>query len=92
MIGRAARGWLVACGALLTCAGCGFKGNLYLPERNTTVVTHAAQSAQGAPSPAQIRAPGTATPASVTKKKATAGAPQPSSPPQSSSPATPPPP
>ncbi len=55
MTGRGARGWIAACGALLACTGCGFKGPLYLPAHNTKVVTHAAQ----------------ATPATAAKKKAT---------------------
>ncbi|MGH8298690.1 MAG: LPS translocon maturation chaperone LptM [Steroidobacteraceae bacterium] len=38
---RLVSGWIAATGALLACAGCGFKGPLYLPER-TTVVTHPA--------------------------------------------------
>jgi predicted small lipoprotein YifL len=46
---RRARGWIVACGALLSCAGCGFKGPLYLPERNVTVVTHPARGQTQAP-------------------------------------------
>jgi predicted small lipoprotein YifL len=33
---------IAALGLLLTCAGCGFKGPLYLPEKNATVVTHPA--------------------------------------------------
>ncbi|HVC30309.1 MAG TPA: lipoprotein [Steroidobacteraceae bacterium] len=44
MIGRRARGWILALGALGVCAGCGYKGDLYLPERNATVVTHPAQA------------------------------------------------
>jgi predicted small lipoprotein YifL len=39
---------------LLVCSGCGFKGPLYLPERNATVVTH---PRQGAPSSGQTQAP-----------------------------------
>jgi predicted small lipoprotein YifL len=46
---RIASGWLAAGGMLLACAGCGFKGPLYLPERNATVVTHPAAAAPGAP-------------------------------------------
>jgi predicted small lipoprotein YifL len=46
-------GWIVAAGALLACGGCGFKGPLYLPERNATVVTHPARSAQPASGPQQ---------------------------------------
>ena len=48
---------LAAAAALLACAGCGYKGPLYLPERNATVVTHPAQSAQGAPSSNQTQTP-----------------------------------
>ena len=87
MIGRAATGWVAACGVLLACTGCGFKGNLYLPERNTTVVTHPAQAA----------------PATAAKKKATSSPqspgtqqspslPQAPASPQAPSPSTPPPP
>ena len=50
---RVRGGWLAAAAALLACAGCGFKGPLYLPERNATVVTHPAQAAQGAQSAGQ---------------------------------------
>ncbi|HET9106248.1 MAG TPA: lipoprotein [Steroidobacteraceae bacterium] len=39
MTGRRARGWIAAVGALLVCAGCGFKGPLYLPGRNAAVIT-----------------------------------------------------
>ena len=50
--------WIAAIGALLVCAGCGFKGPLYLPERNATVVTHpAAQGAQAAPIPGPAPTP-----------------------------------
>jgi predicted small lipoprotein YifL len=69
--GRGARGWIIALGALLTCAGCGFKGPLYLPERNGTVVTHPAQAAPPA-GRAQTPAEG--------KKTKTAPASQPASP------------
>jgi predicted small lipoprotein YifL len=52
---RRAGGWVrvAAAAALLVCAGCGFKGPLYLPERNATVVTHPAQPTQGAQAPGQ---------------------------------------
>jgi predicted small lipoprotein YifL len=40
----ATRFWIGAIGALLFCSGCGFKGPLYLPERNATVVTHPAKN------------------------------------------------
>jgi predicted small lipoprotein YifL len=52
---RTAWGLIVATGGLLACAGCGYKGPLYLPER-PTVVTHpapAAPGAQGAPATKQ---------------------------------------
>jgi predicted small lipoprotein YifL len=74
MSARAVRGWIAACAALLACAGCGFKGNLYLPERNTTVVTHApqqTQGAQGASAPGQPQASGTTQPSSTGKKAKT---------------------
>jgi predicted small lipoprotein YifL len=83
MSGRVARGWIAAAGVLLVCAGCGFKGRLYLPERNATVVTHPAQAAQGAPSAGQ-----TQTPAAKSKRKTS----QPSGSPPTSSPQSPPPP
>lgn len=49
---RAAWGWIAASGVFLACGGCGFKGPLYLPERNATVVTHPAPGAQGEAAPA----------------------------------------
>jgi predicted small lipoprotein YifL len=61
---RLVTGWIAASGALLACAGCGFKGPLYLPERNATVITHPAPAAQSAPGatprtqPGQPQAPG----------------------------------
>ena len=57
MSGLRALTWLAAAGALLACAGCGYKGPLYLPERNATVVTHPGQGAQGAPPPDHTQAP-----------------------------------
>ena len=51
------RSGLAAAAALLACAGCGYKGPLYLPERNATVVTHPAQGAQGTPSSNQTQTP-----------------------------------
>ena len=45
MSARGVRGWITAAAALLACAGCGYKGPLYLPEHNATVVTHPAQAA-----------------------------------------------
>ena len=77
------RGWIAAAAALLACAGCGFKGPLYLPARNPTVVTHPAQGAQ---SPGQ-----TPSPAAKGKSKASPAAPQ-SAPPQNPPPPSPPPP
>jgi predicted small lipoprotein YifL len=59
---------LAAVGALLVCAGCGYKGPLYLPERNATVVTHPAQGAQGA-----TRSNQTQTPAAKDKSKTPPG-------------------
>jgi len=44
---RASRLWIGALGAAVVCAGCGFKGPLYLPERNPTVVTHPAAKNKG---------------------------------------------
>ena len=86
MTGRAARGGIAACCALLACAGCGFKGPLYLPERNTTVVTHAAQAARGASSPGQSQAAGTTQPSSTKKQKTSPTPAQSTSSPQSQSP------
>lgn len=40
----ATRVWIAGLAALLACSGCGFKGPLYLPERNATVVTHPAKN------------------------------------------------
>ncbi|MGH8199946.1 MAG: LPS translocon maturation chaperone LptM [Steroidobacteraceae bacterium] len=56
MSAPAARIWIACIGALLMCGGCGFKGPLYLPERNATVITH--------PAPGQ-----TQTPAAKSKSK-----------------------
>ncbi|MGH8179901.1 MAG: LPS translocon maturation chaperone LptM [Steroidobacteraceae bacterium] len=53
----------LAAAALLACAGCGYKGPLYLPERNATVVTHPEQSAPGTPAAKQKgKTPPAATP------------------------------
>jgi predicted small lipoprotein YifL len=49
-------GWIAAGAAVLACAGCGFKGPLYLPERNATVVTHPAR-AQGAQPAGKTQSP-----------------------------------
>ena len=75
---------VAAAAVLLVCTGCGFKGPLYLPERNATVVTHPAQPTQGARAPGQTQSP-----AAKGKGKTPPTAPQ-SSPPQS--PPAPPPP
>ena len=72
-------GWIAAAAALLACAGCGFKGPLYLPERNATVVTHPAQATQGAQPPGQTQSPGA-------KQKGKSTTPPQNSPPQSSPP------
>jgi predicted small lipoprotein YifL len=56
------RVWITAVGALLVCGGCGFKGPLYLPERNATVVTHPAKNkgktAQPPPASQPSQSPG----------------------------------
>lgn len=44
MRARAIRIGIAALAALLACAGCGFKGPLYLPQHNATVVTHPAKN------------------------------------------------
>jgi predicted small lipoprotein YifL len=58
-----------AAAALLTCSGCGFKGPLYLPERNATVITHPGHSPaknKGKTSqPAQPAQPSSSPPAST---------------------------
>jgi len=69
--------WIVTAGVVLAFAGCGFKGPLYLPERNATVVTHPAAAAQSA-------APQGRQPASAVKQKSRS--------PQGSAPPTPSPP
>jgi len=79
-----ARAWIAAAAALLACAGCGFKGPLYLPERNATVVTHPAETMQGARPPGQAQSP-----AAKGKGKTSPAAP-PGSPPQSPPPPSPP--
>ena len=53
---RAVRLSVAAIGTLLVCAGCGFKGPLYLPERNGTVVTRPGQTGQAAPTGGQTQA------------------------------------
>jgi predicted small lipoprotein YifL len=57
MKGQRARVGIAAAAALLACAGCGFKGALYLPERNATVITHPGQGTQGAQSSGQTQSP-----------------------------------
>jgi predicted small lipoprotein YifL len=72
MSAPAVRIWIAGFGALLVCSGCGFKGPLYLPERNATVITH--------PAPGQ-----TPTPAAKSKNKTSQPSqPPPSLPPSSS--------
>ncbi|HXS20961.1 MAG TPA: lipoprotein [Steroidobacteraceae bacterium] len=81
-----AGGWIAISGALLACGGCGFKGPLYLPERNATVVTHPAQGAQGTQGGQQTAPTGrTQTPAAAGKNKGKNSTP-PASAPQSSTP------
>ncbi|MGH8288546.1 MAG: LPS translocon maturation chaperone LptM [Steroidobacteraceae bacterium] len=86
-----ASGWVAAAAAVLACGGCGFKGPLYLPERNATVVTHpapAAQGAQGAAPQGQAQSP-----TAKQKDKSPPPAPAPpASPPASPSPSPSPPP
>lgn len=53
-------GWIAAAAAVLACAGCGFKGPLYLPARNPTVVTHPAQGAQSPAAKGKGKTPPTA--------------------------------
>ena len=72
MSAPALRAWIVASGVLLACAGCGFKGPLYLPERNPTVVTH--------PAPGQTQTPAQA-PAPKNKSKTAQPPPPPNLPP-----------
>lgn len=76
MIRRGARGWLVAAGALLACAGCGFKGPLYLPERNAVVVTHPAQTPTPAAKKKGKTPPASQSPDSSTSPAAPAPPPQ----------------
>jgi predicted small lipoprotein YifL len=77
------RGWIAAAAVLLACTGCGFKGPLYLPERNATVVTHPAQAARGAQSPAPQQ------PAAKGKVRKSPAPPQSTPPPQSPPPQSP---
>ena len=76
----AARVWVVGLGALLACAGCGFKGPLYLPERNATVVTHPAQKAQGASPRGQTQTPATKSKGKTSQPASPAPTPPPPSP------------
>lgn len=58
MTPRTTRAWMAGITALLACAGCGFKGPLYLPERNATVITHPAQKNNKAKTAQPAQAPG----------------------------------
>ena len=62
--------WILAGGLVALLAGCGQKGALYLPDRNTRVITTpaAAQPAPAQPAAPQSGAPpsGTATPTPAT--------------------------
>lgn len=73
-----ARAWIAGLGSLLACAGCGFKGPLYLPERNATLVTHPAQGGQGAAAPSRTQTPATKNKGKTSQPSQTS---QPSSPP-----------
>ena len=53
----ATRVWIAGLAALLACSGCGFKGPLYLPERNATVVTHPAKNKGKTSQPPQSSQP-----------------------------------
>ncbi len=88
-------GWIAAGSVLLACGGCGFKGPLYLPDRNATVVTHPAQAPQtageqGATAQGAAPAGQTQTPAPAGKNRGK-GAPPSNSAPQNP-PQSPPPP
>jgi len=61
-----ARLWIAGIGALLACVGCGFKGPLYLPDHNSTVITRPGQAGQAAPAPSGSQ---TQTPANKNKSK-----------------------
>lgn len=84
-------GWITAAATMLAlaCAGCGFKGPLYLPARNPTVVTHPGQAAQGAQPPGQTQSPAQ-TQASAAKGKGKASSTAPQNPPPASPPSSPP--
>ncbi|MDE2050224.1 MAG: lipoprotein [Gammaproteobacteria bacterium] len=95
MRARAAWGWIAAIGVLLACGGCGFKGPLYLPERNATVVTHPPQAAQPAPAVRPALATQGAPPAGQAQTpagKSKGKAPAPSGSPPQGPPQSPPPP
>jgi predicted small lipoprotein YifL len=69
MSATATRVWIAGIGALLACTGCGFKGPLYLPERNATVVTHprqtpAAKNKNKTSQPSQLSQPSSSPPTS----------------------------
>jgi predicted small lipoprotein YifL len=53
----ATRVWIAAIGALLVGSGCGFKGPLYLPAPNPTVVTHPAKNKGKTSPPSQSSQP-----------------------------------
>jgi predicted small lipoprotein YifL len=59
----ATRVWIAGIGILLACAGCGFKGPLYLPEKNATVVTHPGHKNKTS-QPSQSSQPPSSTPTS----------------------------
>lgn len=87
-------GWIAVTGALLVCGGCGFKGPLYLPERNPTVVTHPRQAEQPTPvAPAIQGTPSAGPTQTLAGKNKGKSAPPASSPPAPApqSPAPPPP-
>jgi predicted small lipoprotein YifL len=57
MNARAVRIGIASLATLLACAGCGFKGPLYLPEHNATVVTHPAKNKGKTQQPSSSSAP-----------------------------------
>ncbi|MGB6486642.1 MAG: lipoprotein [Steroidobacteraceae bacterium] len=61
----ATRVWIAAIGALLVSSGCGFKGPLYLPEKNATVVTHPAKNKGKTSQPSQSSQPPSPSPTSA---------------------------
>ncbi|HEV2270023.1 MAG TPA: lipoprotein [Steroidobacteraceae bacterium] len=92
---RVARLWIAASGMLLACAGCGFKGPLYLPERSATVVTRPNGAGQAAQSGGQTQTPATKgkskTSSSPPPAPSSSGSPPPSAPQNSGLPQSPPP-